>query len=184
MDHEEGAIGNFCRNTEASRCCNFVTFTRGRERKRERERERERGKEEEEKATALFGTVHNRGTIAMIKRKQEGGGETINGTVPSANARFLHGHGRERRELATCQRFTMVLPGRRGRRGECRTLFKWPGRARPRAFSVLRTFLPLFSSARLLPLPTSSQGLSRCQHSAGVAGTSRYQLSHSRFFGR
>jgi hypothetical protein len=167
--------------------CSFVTFAQKRKSEREREREREGGgKEKEEKATALFGTVHDRGAIAMIKRKQEGegGGETINGTVPSANARFLHGHGRERRELATCQRFTMVLPGRGGRRGECRTLFKWPGRARPRAFSVLRTFLPLFSSARLLPLPTSSQGLSRCQHSAGVAGTSRYQLSHSRFFGR
>jgi len=55
--------------------CSFVTFAQKRKSEREREREREGGgKEKEEKATALFGTVHDRGAIAMIKRKQEGEG--------------------------------------------------------------------------------------------------------------
>jgi len=56
--------------------CNAAISLHSHEGEKERERKRERGggKEEEEKATALFGTVHNRGTIAMIKRKQEGGG--------------------------------------------------------------------------------------------------------------
>jgi len=62
--------------------CNTAISLRSHEKEREREREGGEG----EKTAVLFGIARNRGAMAMIKRKR-GRGETINGTVPSANAR-------------------------------------------------------------------------------------------------